>query len=234
MFRTKKDTLYEPLVQILVVAVEGNIGAGKSTFLEYCGQHSELTFQIYPEPVDQWQSFYGTNVLSEHYSNPVKWAIPFQLLVCMTVGDNYRKQTWKRIKLIERPLFSSRHVFMENLLRKNVIEQGMADIMGTWYDRMLDDGDLKPYVIVYVRTIPTVALSRLRVRARTAENSVKLEQLQDIHVLHEEWLEQAHLRNSAYDEPEMPVFTIDADLQLNDVYLQYEKCINFMKFLSTH
>ncbi|XP_037037940.1 deoxynucleoside kinase-like [Bradysia coprophila] len=107
---------------------------------------------------------------------------------------------------------------MEYLLRKNVIEQGMADIMGTWYDRMLDDGDLKPHVIVYLRTTPPVALSRLQARARSAENSVILGQLLDIHDLHEEWLEQVHLRNSAYEEPEMPDFTIDADLQLNDVY----------------
>ncbi|XP_037030036.1 deoxynucleoside kinase-like [Bradysia coprophila] len=218
----------------LVVAVEGNIGAGKSSFLEYCSQHSELIFQSYPEPVDQWQSFFGTNVLSEYYGNPSKWAIPFQLLVGMTVGDNYRKQTWKRVKLIERSLLSSRYVFMENLLRNNVIEQGMADIMGTWYDRMLDDGDLKPHVIggltikpvlysesliivllfssVYLRTTPSVALSRIQARPRSAESSVTLGQLEDIHNLHEEWMEQVNLRNSAYDDPELPVFTIDADL----------------------
>lgn len=43
------------------VAVEGNIGSGKSTFLEYCKLHPDV--EVVPEPVSEWTDLRGTNLL---------------------------------------------------------------------------------------------------------------------------------------------------------------------------
>lgn len=53
-----KLTLKKPIT----ILVEGNIGAGKSTFLDYFLQYED-NFQILPEPVDQWRNFNGVNLL---------------------------------------------------------------------------------------------------------------------------------------------------------------------------
>lgn len=45
----------------LTVAVEGNIGCGKSTFLDYCREKSGVV--VYPEPVGEWQNVNGFNLL---------------------------------------------------------------------------------------------------------------------------------------------------------------------------
>lgn len=45
----------------LVVAFDGNVGAGKSTFLNYCSSKSDTI--IFPEPVDKWRNLGGVNVL---------------------------------------------------------------------------------------------------------------------------------------------------------------------------
>jgi len=42
--------------------VEGNIGVGKSTFLEHL-QHSTSDVEIYPEPVALWKDIKGHNAL---------------------------------------------------------------------------------------------------------------------------------------------------------------------------
>lgn len=45
----------------LVVSVEGNIGSGKSTFLQYCVQQPFI--EVAYEPVDTWTNYGGTNLL---------------------------------------------------------------------------------------------------------------------------------------------------------------------------
>lgn len=44
------------------VLVEGNIGAGKSTFLDYFLKFQDMV-EIIPEPVDQWRNYCGVNLL---------------------------------------------------------------------------------------------------------------------------------------------------------------------------
>lgn len=45
----------------LLVAVEGNIGSGKSTFLNYCSSRNNV--EVVPEPVKKWRNFNGVNLL---------------------------------------------------------------------------------------------------------------------------------------------------------------------------
>lgn len=45
----------------LRVAVEGNIGSGKSTFLTYCQQNKD--FDVAFEPISEWTNMNGTNLL---------------------------------------------------------------------------------------------------------------------------------------------------------------------------
>lgn len=48
-------------VHPLTIAVEGNIGSGKSTFIEYCNRQPGIV--AFSEPVEQWQNVNGTNLL---------------------------------------------------------------------------------------------------------------------------------------------------------------------------
>ena len=69
------------------VVVEGNIGVGKSTFLEHLRKTSH-DVEIYAEPVALWKDIEGFNALvSEHLTSPQKtflteeWGSTLQLLV---------------------------------------------------------------------------------------------------------------------------------------------------------
>lgn len=44
------------------------------------------------------------------------------------------------------------------------------------------------YPTVYLRTDPEVAHKRITQRGRSEENAIKLEYLQSVHKLHEDWL----------------------------------------------
>lgn len=45
----------------LMAAVEGNVGSGKSTFLEYCS--SKPGIEVYPEPIEKLMNVNGENLL---------------------------------------------------------------------------------------------------------------------------------------------------------------------------
>lgn len=45
----------------LRISVEGNIGSGKSTFLNYCRRHGDI--DVACEPVDEWTNVDGFNLL---------------------------------------------------------------------------------------------------------------------------------------------------------------------------
>ena len=60
-------------------------------------------------------------------------------------------------------------------------------------------------LIIYLKTSPAKALERINVRARSEENRIPLEYLQELHDLHEDWLLSGK-------HPELPpVVVIDAD-----------------------
>lgn len=45
----------------LTVSVEGNIGSGKTTFLNFCKARPDIT--VFPEPIDKWRNVRGENLL---------------------------------------------------------------------------------------------------------------------------------------------------------------------------
>jgi len=89
----KVDTvkrLEPPLVNTrpFTVVVEGNIGSGKTTFLEHFKKFSEEV-EILAEPVEKWRNAKGHNLLQMMYENPSRWSLTFQTYVQLTMLQNH-------------------------------------------------------------------------------------------------------------------------------------------------
>merc|ERR1711872_751248 len=61
----------------LMIAVEGNIASGKSTFLGLLAERSEVA--ISPEPVDRWTNVGGQNLFRSMMEDGKRWMAAFQL-----------------------------------------------------------------------------------------------------------------------------------------------------------
>ena len=60
--------------------LEGNIGAGKSTFLRLLSEHMPA-IGISLEPVHNWQKeVYGQSLLANFYQEPRRWAYTFETM----------------------------------------------------------------------------------------------------------------------------------------------------------
>lgn len=98
------------------IVVEGNIGSGKTTFLQQFEQMRNAT--TLPEPVKRWSAVGGKhNLLTMMYEQPEKNALTLQTYVQLTMLQNHRHQVGTQFKLMERSLYSARYCFVENLFR---------------------------------------------------------------------------------------------------------------------
>ena len=62
--------------------VEGNVGAGKSTFLKMLDRY--LNAQLVLEPHERWQDINGDNLLEKFYTDTSRWAYTFQTYAFIT------------------------------------------------------------------------------------------------------------------------------------------------------
>ena len=96
-----------------IYALEGNIGAGKSTIMKIISnQFHDVEFV--EEPVKQWQNLNGCNLLNSFYSDPKRWGFSFEFYSMLTKIQAllYAGESDKPIIIIERSILSNK-VFMD-------------------------------------------------------------------------------------------------------------------------
>ena len=98
-----------------IVAIEGNLGAGKSTFLSFLNRVLP-DVEIIKEPVDEWQNIRGHNLLDCYYKDPKRWSFTFQtyaMISRMKLWNAHLKESPNKLKLSERSMLADRFVFGE-------------------------------------------------------------------------------------------------------------------------
>ena len=177
---------------------------------------------VFSEPVNKWRDLEGHNLLQLMYENPQRHSYTFQSYVQLTMAQIHAEQTTKPIKIMERSLWSARHVFAENLHRSGMMATSELEVLNAWYEFLTGKDsnlDFGVDLIIYLRTKPEVAYQRLKARARAEEKIVALEYLQELHQLHENWLNS----NDASTRGEAQVLVIDADKDMHQVPQVYSE-----------
>src|SRR5271154_55052 len=105
--------------------LEGNIGAGKSTFLSILGKNFD--FEIVFEPTDKWQRVNNNdgNLLDLFYKDSKRWAYTFQSFAFISRVRTQFEQNQKlskKIQVLERSVYCDRFCFA-----KNCVEIGLMD-----------------------------------------------------------------------------------------------------------
>ena len=182
----------------LIVSIEGNIGAGKSTFLEKLreklgGKEYPLNVVFMQEPVDVWQTITdksGEDILTKYYADPAKYAFSFQIMAYSTRLAMFKKAVQENpscdVILCERSLEADRNIFAKMLRDEGNIE----DITFQIYNRLYMDtaDDYLADAIVYMATPPMVCYDRIQQRNRKGESEISIQYLMECHRYHETWL----------------------------------------------
>ncbi|KAH8417823.1 hypothetical protein KR222_006516 [Zaprionus bogoriensis] len=207
---------YAQDTQPFTVLIEGNIGSGKTTYLNHFQKYASDVCLI-TEPVEKWRNVNGVNLLEKMYNEPKKWAMPFQTYVTLTMLQAHTAPTDKKLKIIERSIYSSRFCFVENMYRNGSLELGMYNTLQEWYKFIEQSIHVQADLIIYLRTSPEVVYERMRQRARSEESCVSLKYLRELHELHEDWL--IHQRRPQ----QCKVLVLDADLKLENIGSEYQR-----------
>eukprot|EP00088_Acartia_fossae_P068143 TRINITY_DN8583_c0_g1_i1.p1 TRINITY_DN8583_c0_g1~~TRINITY_DN8583_c0_g1_i1.p1 ORF type:complete len:238 (+),score=40.26 TRINITY_DN8583_c0_g1_i1:41-754(+) len=187
----------------ITVLVEGNIGAGKSLFLnKFLGIPG---FQVMQEPVDKWRNLNGHNLLQLMYEDPARWSMAFQTYVQLTMLKQHLACD-APVKIMERSIHSARYCFINNLKNSGKMQSSELEVLDSWFQFLSTQFDLGVDFIVYLKTHPEIAYERLKLRNRGEENLISLNYLKDLHEMHEKWLTE----ESGHPLP-APVLTVDAN-----------------------
>lgn len=176
--------------QIKSLVVEGNIGAGKSTFLTIL--RDSLNVQLVYEPHEKWQNVGGSqNLLDMFYKNTQRWAYTFQTYAFVTriaTQEAHLKKCNDPVQILERSVYSDRYCFAKTAYDLGTMNALEWKLYQEWFEWLVDTYTVKPDGFIYLRTNPHICYDRLRKRNRSEETQVALEYLQTLHARHEEWL----------------------------------------------
>lgn len=195
-----------------VFVLEGNIGAGKSTFLALLKKYIKDS-QIMFEPTDKWQSVGADgNLLDLFYKDTKRWAYTFQSYVFISRIQSqleHMKQTEKLNFFMERSVYCDRYCFAKNCFESGLMTALEWQIYKEWFSWLVSGHLQKPVGFIYLKTDPGICFERLKKRNRSEESGVPLEYLQELHNRHEDWL--VHQKDIESYLENVPVLVLNCD-----------------------
>jgi deoxyadenosine/deoxycytidine kinase len=179
----------------VIIAIEGNIGAGKTTIFdklkERLANRVEVVFM--PEPVDIWESIVdtkGETVLAKFYRDPVKYAFSFQVMAYSTrlamLRKTIRENPGCSTIICERSLEADRNIFAKMLRSSGKMEEVEFQIYEMLYHDTAAEFPLDR--VVYIDAEPSKCLERIGKRARNGESSIPLDYLIQCREYYDDWL----------------------------------------------
>ncbi len=194
----------------MIISIEGNIGAGKSTLISQISgedstfiENSHLNkYKFEPheiicmqEPVGVWESVKdpatGESILQLFYKDPSKYAFAFQVMAYTSRLETFRRVVDENPKckliLCERSLEADCNIFAKMMRDDGMIDEVSYQVYKTLYDATASDFALDG--VYYLDVAPEVCLERIAKRAREGESGITLEYLSKCDKYHREWLQ---------------------------------------------
>jgi deoxyadenosine/deoxycytidine kinase len=191
--------------------VEGNIGAGKSTFLRIIEE--KLHIDVVYEPTDKWNVGQKDNPLDLFYKDTKRWAYTFQTYAFITRVqaqlEHMRSIDTTKPQVYERSVYCDRFCFAKNCFEMGTMTEMEWSIYKEWFSWLVESYTAKPSGFIYLRTTPDVCYERIQKRSRCEESSVPKSYLELLHNKHEDWLVHGH--DQLEWLADIPVLTLDCD-----------------------
>ena len=172
------------------LVIEGNIGAGKSTFLRLLKE--KLNIDVIYEPTDKWQLGQAGNLLDLFYKDTSRWAYTFQSYAFISriqsQIEHERTNNGTDPHVYERSVYCDRYCFAKNCFAMGTMSELEWTIYKEWFGWLVESYTRTPNGFVYLRTTPEVCHERIQKRSRSEESGIPLSYLESLHTLHEEWL----------------------------------------------
>ena len=185
-----------------ILTVDGNIGSGKSTFIQNFKQYinnyiKNINIIFVQEPIDEWNNITdknGDNILSNFYKDQEKYAFSFQIMAIITrykklteaINEAYTlelKTNKKTFIVVERSIITDKHIFAKMLYNSNKIDEINYKIYCKWYD--IIEPSISIYKMLYIYTLPNICHERINNRNRSGEEEININYLNSCNEYHD-------------------------------------------------
>ncbi len=167
------------------IAIAGNMGAGKSTLVEFL--HHTYGVQPFYEPNDE------NPYLKDFYKDMKRWAFQSQLYF---LSNKFRlHQELDRqpgVVALDRTIFEDAEVFATALYQMRKISKRDWQTYQGFYNAILD-AIRPPDLMIYLRCSMRTLRQRIRLRGRAMERDVPLSYLKRLERLYDGWIDAYEL-----------------------------------------
>lgn len=201
----------------IIITIEGNIGAGKSTILqklkEKIAQEKLSNIMFLKEPVDEWDKIRDkedTPFLTRFYENTEKYSFAFQIMACTTrigvIKRAIEQHPDCEIFICERSIEADAQIFAKMLHEDGLIGEIEYQVYKLFYNEHKDL--YKTNGCVYLDTQANKCHERVKKRSRDGEGGISLDYLQKCEKYHNNWLK-------GNEKLEMPLMILDTNDDVN-------------------
>lgn len=177
----------------LIIALEGNIGSGKSTILKGLETHG---FKVLQEPLDEWDSYRDSNgsMLEHLYRDPKKHAFTFQIMCLHTRAKTLQEAVLEcqqnniPVLIMERSLLTTYQVFTKVMIEEGNISPLEARIFRDIHLPLQGSMANVPIHAVFIDTHVNYCMGRIQARARGGEDQITMDYLTKLDKRHRQWL----------------------------------------------
>lgn len=169
--------------------IEGNIGAGKSTFLQMI-KHNLPHLEVIFEPVNVWHTAeHGKSLLQNFYTDTKRWAYTMESFTLINRIFENNKTKAQHQAIAERSIYSGYYCFAKNSHENGFMDRLEWNIYEKWFHFLTSHHSyLAPKGFIYLRTTPSIAYERIIKRSRSAESLISFDYINQIHSRHEDLL----------------------------------------------
>jgi deoxyadenosine/deoxycytidine kinase len=195
----------------LYIFIEGPIGLGKTTLVEYL---KKLGYNTESEPVKHLQD---NGLLEAFYKNPRKYGYLMQntmFILKMILIDGIEYD----IVFIERSPFCDKECFASLLHDDGFIDEIEWSSYNLWFNKLIKQMEQIDYKFIYLKADPKICKERIENRGRKGEESISLEYLEKLSKKHDEWLNNM---------PQDKVLVLDASLDKEHIDEHIKKIEEF-------
>jgi len=176
------------------IAVAGNIGAGKSTLVNFVEQRFGVKPFFEPNELNPY--------LKDFYRDMKRWAFHSQMyFLAIRLAHHQRLLEEPGVVIQDRTIYEDAEIFAKNLYRSRIMTKREYATYRAMYEAIMMQLP-PPDLLIYLRCSTRIARRRIRERGRPEERGIPYRYVRRIHDLYEDWF-------ASWDRS--PTLVIDSD-----------------------
>lgn len=186
------------------IAVAGNIGAGKSSLTTLLAKH--FGWEAFHESVDD------NPYLADFYEDMRRWSFNLQIYFLSSRFRNQKKMLEKEGRFVQdRTIYEDVEIFAKNLHNMGL----MSDRDFKNYEALFAEMTnylRAPSLLIYIRAQVPTLVQQIQQRGREYENSIRIEYLERLNRLYEDWIQRYPHEKLIIDTDDLDFVNSDEDL----------------------